>query len=66
MLSIMKTSIYLAETAVSDMFIVSSSSFSFNGHHTDPERASSYIGAISFGMRASLSSRSPCFYMLPT
>lgn len=54
MLSIMKTAVFLVETVVSDLFIVSHiKSLFLNTRLTDPDRAISYIGAISFGMRAS-------------
>ncbi len=66
MLSIMKTSVYLAETVVSDLFIVSLSIRFLSTRHTDPDHAISYIGAISFGTRVSQSSLSPSFYTSPT
>ena len=67
MLSIMKTSIYLVETAVSDLFLVSlSKRFFLDKHLTDPDRATSYIGAISFGIRAPWSWLSQSFCTLPT
>ena len=61
-LSVVKTSIYLAETVVSDLFIVRAS----KSFVRCTQATLSYIGAISYGMRASPSSFFQSFYISPT
>jgi hypothetical protein len=66
--SIIKTSVYLAETIVSDLFIVRlypPSPFSRCALYR-PSCAPSSIGAILYGTRASPSSFSQSFYISPT
>lgn len=64
-MSLLKTSIYLTETIVSDLFIVSICPFSRCALYRSA-RASSYIGAILCGTRVSPSSFSQSFYISPT
>lgn len=63
--SLLKTSIYLTETIVSDLFIVCICPFSRFALYRSA-RAASYIGAILCGTRVSPSSFSQSFYISPT
>lgn len=65
MMSLLKTSVYLTETIVSDLFIVSICSFSRCALYRSA-RAASYIGAMLCGTRVSPSSFSQFFYISPT